>query len=58
MSRSKGHDALRALAVLHGDPTDAFTGDDQLHDARRAVANLQAHHIAHALLVRQTHSLQ
>jgi hypothetical protein len=33
--------------------THQLAGDDHFHDLRRAVADLEAHHVAHALLERQ-----
>jgi len=35
-------------------PAKAFAGDDKVHDLRRAVADLEPHDVAQALLVRQT----
>jgi len=34
-------------------PAKAFAGDDKVHDLRRAVADLEPHDVAQALLVRQ-----
>ena len=46
--------ALRSRrGVLHGGLARPLARDDQLHDLRGAVADLEAHHVAQALLVRQ-----
>src|SRR6516164_6268440 len=43
------------LGVLNGDAPDALARNDQLHDSRCAVADFEAHHVTHALLVRKVH---
>src|SRR5712691_11296771 len=48
-----GPAAAWGSSVLDRRPADALAGDDELHDAGGAVADLEAHDIAHALLVRQ-----
>jgi hypothetical protein len=40
------------LSVLNRDTADAFASDDQLHDARRAISDLEAHNVTHPLLMR------
>jgi hypothetical protein len=50
IDRSIGH-VLRP-SVLHSRAAHALARYDQLHDAGRAVANLHAHDVAQALLVR------
>src|SRR6516225_3158046 len=46
---------LVLLGVLYGYAADPFTGDDQLHDLRRAVADLEPHRVPQALLVGKVH---
>src|ERR1700676_2634428 len=42
-----------AASVLNCRAADALAGDDEFHDLRRAIADLQPHDIAHASPVRQ-----
>src|SRR5882672_1529398 len=44
---------LPSRSVLNCRAADALAGDDEFHDLRRAIADLQPHNIAQALLVRQ-----
>ena len=45
------------LCVLHRHPTNSLAGNNQLHNLSGAIADLQAHHVTHALLVGHIHAV-